>query len=120
MSATMETTFSAAELTAALSNLTLSDNRSESSDCTNYEIADFNDRSPETRDARLATLILALDEDIPENVDDSIKELIQKHTSATAGAFIVSEHYLEYKQQMAAKKATEKELPRSKGRSPRQ
>lgn len=88
--------------------------------------SDFNDRTAEVRDARLANAILCLDEDIPENLDNSIKELLQKHASNTNASalgpmsFLVSEHYLEFKAQQAAKKATEKKLPRSKGRSVRQ
>ncbi|KUJ22572.1 uncharacterized protein LY89DRAFT_762900 [Mollisia scopiformis] len=81
---------------------------------------DFNDRSMDIRDARLANSILSLDEDIPEHIDASIKELLTTHNNTTGALgymeFIVTEEYLEYKHSIAAKKATEKKLPRSKGR----
>ncbi|KAL5320691.1 hypothetical protein ACEPPN_011501 [Leptodophora sp. 'Broadleaf-Isolate-01'] len=129
MSSNMQNTLSASALSEALSKLVLSDNNSEISEDTKMSddtTSDFNDRTAEVRDARLANAILCLDEDIPENLDNSIKELLQKHASNTNASalgpmsFLVSEHYLEFKAQQAAKKATEKKLPRSKGRSVRQ
>jgi hypothetical protein len=78
---------------------------------------DFNDRSPEARDARLANLLLSLDEDIPEEVDDTIKTLIKNQTTTTMK---FGDHFLEYKQQMATKRLTEKRLPTSAARSSHQ
>ncbi|KAG4440454.1 hypothetical protein IFR05_004048 [Cadophora sp. M221] len=142
MPSNMDNTLSASALSEALSKLALSENNSEiSEDTTMTEdttsdfsdttmtediTSNFNDRTAEVRDARMANAILCLDEDIPENLDDSIKELLQKHASNTNASalgpmsFMVSEHYLEFNAQQAAKKATEKKLPRSKGRSVRQ
>jgi hypothetical protein len=66
------------------------------------------------------SLIAFIQEDIPEDVDDSIKTLLQLSTSKlSAMEFLVDEDYLDYKAGIAAKKATEKKLPRSKGRSAR-
>ena len=124
MSSNMENTISAYALSEALSKLALSDNMyqiSENPSTSSNDTADFNDRSADVRDARLANAILCLDEDIPEGIDKSVKELIQKHASnINASAlgpmsFLVSEHYLDFKAAQAAKKATEKKLPRSKG-----
>lgn len=81
------------------------------------DFIDSNNRSPEARNARLANLILSLDEDIPQDVDDSIKILLKNHTNT---AIKFGDHYLEYKQQMATKRFTEKKLPISKSRSTRQ
>jgi hypothetical protein len=78
---------------------------------------DFNSRSPEARDARLANSILSLDDDIPEYIDDSIKTLLKIHITAIMKT---DDHYLEYKQQMAAKRYNEKKFPTSKARSARQ
>lgn len=123
----MENTISASVLSEALANLALSGKISETTDTTmtdlTDEISEFNDRTAEVRDARLAHAILCVDKDIPENLDDSIKEHLQKHTSIDDASslgpmsFLVSEHYMEFKELQAAKKATEKNLPRSKGRS---
>jgi hypothetical protein len=78
---------------------------------------DFSNRRAEARDARLANSILSLDEDIPEDIDDSIKTLLKNHITTTMK---VDDHYLEYKQQMATKRYNEKKLPTSKARSARQ
>jgi hypothetical protein len=83
-------------------------------------IIDFHDRSLEARDARLANSILSLDEDIPQDIDDSIKELLKSYTDIAIGPpkkILLDQHYWEYKQQIAAKRAGEKKLPKSKGRS---
>ncbi len=128
MSSNMEDTLSAYALSEALSKLALSENMSEISEdpsTSSNDTADFHDRSANVRDARLANAILCLDEDIPEGIDESVKELIQKHASNTNASalgpmsFLVSEHYLEFKAAQAAKKATEKKLPRSKDRHAR-
>ncbi|KAK0126166.1 hypothetical protein ONS95_007784 [Cadophora gregata] len=128
MSSTMKTTLSASALIEALSKLALSDNISETSDdhsTSSNDTSDFNDRSIDVRDARLANAILCLDEDIPEGLDSSVKDLLQKHASSTNASalgpmsFLVSDHYLEFKAAQAAKKATEKKLPRSKGSTAR-
>ncbi|KAE8447446.1 hypothetical protein EG329_010719 [Mollisiaceae sp. DMI_Dod_QoI] len=80
---------------------------------------DFNYRTPEIRDSRMANSLLSLDEDIPQHVDESIKQLLTAHANTMNALgpmeFIVSEDYLEYKQRIAARKATEKKLPRSRG-----
>ncbi|KAL2064866.1 hypothetical protein VTL71DRAFT_4006 [Oculimacula yallundae] len=124
MSSNMKNSISASDLSEALSSLSLSDNNSETSEDTMMtdNTAEFNDRTSEVRDMRLANAIICLDEDIPEDLDDSIKELLHKHTSDTNAnalgpmSFLVSEHYLAFKAQRDAKKANEKKLPRSKGR----
>ncbi len=76
-------------------------------------------RNAETRDARIANSLLSLDEDIPEHIDESIKELLKAHSNRIDALgcmkVIVSEDYLAYKQRIAARKAVEKKLPRSKG-----
>ncbi|CZS91217.1 uncharacterized protein RAG0_01944 [Rhynchosporium agropyri] len=120
MSSNMDNEISASALSEALSKLALSDNDSETSETTTMitdDTTEFNDRTAEIRDARLANAILCLDEDIPEDLDDSIKDLLQKHTTDTTSlgsmSFLVSEHYLDFKVQREAKKATEKKLPRS-------
>jgi hypothetical protein len=77
------------------------------------DFIDFNNRSPEARDARVANSILSLDEDIPEDIDDSIKQLLKNHIAITT-SLEFDDHYLEYKQQMATKRITEKKLPTSK------
>ncbi|PVH88470.1 hypothetical protein DL98DRAFT_628500, partial [Cadophora sp. DSE1049] len=124
MSSTMENILSASALSETLSKLALSDNTSEISEnhsTSSDDAADFSDRSADVRDARLANAILCLDEDIPEGLDNSVKELLEKHASSTNASalgpmsFLVSKHYLEFKVVQAAKKATEKKLPRSKG-----
>lgn len=96
---------------------------STSSASTAFTDIDFNDRCPEVKQARLASSILSLDEDIPEYIDQSIKKLLMQYNNTTAALerldFMVSqEEYLEYKQQMAAQRAREKKLPRSNGRPP--
>lgn len=78
---------------------------------------DFNDRSPNARDARLANSILSLDEDIPQDVDYGIKRLLKSHITT---AMELEDHYLEFKQHMAIINSTDKNLPRSKARSARQ
>jgi hypothetical protein len=86
-------------------------------------LIDFNNRSPEARDARLANSIFSLDEDIPQDIDNSIKEILKNHTEriiVSSLDFLDDKNYLEYKQQMAAKRIAEKNLPKSKGRSIRQ
>lgn len=103
-------------------DITIDDNDSATTSTTSTTISsvpDFNDRRLEVRDLRLANAILSLDEDIPENIDESIRGLLTA-SSVPNGAlahmeYLTSEHYQEYKQQLAAKKATEKKLPRSKG-----
>jgi hypothetical protein len=77
------------------------------------DLIDFNNRSLEARDARLANAILSLDEDIPEDIDDSIKQLLKNHVAITTSSEF-DDHYLEYKQQMATKRIAEKKLPTSK------
>jgi hypothetical protein len=59
-----------------------------------------------------------LDEEHPQGFDESITELIQASPidSWEDVAYLLDETYLEYKVNMAAKKAVEKKLPRSKGR----
>jgi hypothetical protein len=90
---------------------------SETSSTSSQDSTDFHIRTLEIRNARLATSLLSLDEDIPRDLDDSIKQLLEKNTRATASPleYRGSQHYLEYKQQLAAKHASEKKLPRSKG-----
>jgi hypothetical protein len=85
----------------------------------NIDFTDFNNRSPEARDARVASSILSLDEDIPEDIDDSIKQLLKNHVALTT-SLEFDDHYLEYKQQMATKRIAEKKLPTSKTGSIRQ
>ena len=80
-----------------------------------FDITSFNDRSPETRDARMANSILALDEDIPMDVDDSIKTLLYNNTDTTSSTM----DYLDYKETMAEKKATTPALPKSKAHQAR-
>jgi len=77
------------------------------------DFIDFNNRSPEARDARVANSLLSLDEDIPEDLDDSIKQLLKYHNAITT-SLEHDDHYLEYKQQMATKRIAEKKLPISK------
>lgn len=84
-------------------------------------IVPFNDRSMEARDARLANALYSLDEDLPQNIDDSIKNFLMAHLNSTPSGlgrmeFLVDENYLEYKSNLATKRALEKKLPRSKGR----
>jgi hypothetical protein len=59
------------------SDVTSASSVSSSSSSNLISFIDFNDRSPEARDARLANLLLSLDEDITEEVDDTIKTLIK-------------------------------------------
>ena len=85
------------------------------------DVIPFNDRSMEIRNARLANALDSLDEDLPENVDDSIKNLLRNYTDSKPSAlspmkFIVNDKYLDYKSNLAAKRALEKKLPKSKGR----
>ncbi|CAL3964219.1 unnamed protein product [Diplocarpon coronariae] len=110
---TMDSNFSTA-LTAALENLTLADDASVGSDTTSSVNDDFNDRSADVRDSRLASAILALDEDIPESVDDSIKALIQHHTAATT-VYLSSEGHLS----KDVRRAPAKQLPRSSRSRPK-
>jgi hypothetical protein len=77
------------------------------------DFIDFNNRSREARDARLANSILSLDEDIPEDIDDSIKQLLKNHVAITT-SLEFDDHYLEYKQQVATKRIAEKKLLTSK------
>jgi hypothetical protein len=100
------------------SDVTSASSVSSSSSSSNLiSFIDFNDRSPEARDARLANLLLSLDEDIPEDVDDTVKTLIKNQITTTMK---FGDHYLEYKQQMATKRLTEKKLPTSAARSSHQ
>jgi hypothetical protein len=83
------------------------------------ETTPFNDRSPETRDARLANTLLALNEDIPMDADESIKAILENNTdtiSSVLGAmeYLVDDNYLDYKEAMAEKKTTTSALPKSK------
>jgi hypothetical protein len=82
----------------------------------------FNDRSMETRDARLASALYSLDEDLPQDIDESIKILLRVHANSTPSAFghvefLADDNYLEYKSTLAAKRALEKELPKCKSRA---
>lgn len=101
---------------SSVSDLIITDNSS----ITSFDVVPFNDRSIEIRDVRLANALDSLDEDIPQDVDDSIEDLIKRHTNPQPTAlgqmaFLVDEDYLEYKNNLAAKRASEKKLPKSKG-----
>jgi hypothetical protein len=67
--------------------------------------------SQDSNDFHIRTL------EIPESMDNSIKQLLEENTSATAGPldYPGSQHYHKYKQQLAVKYFSEKKLPRSKG-----
>lgn len=101
------------ELTNALNQLPL-DNESDNDTNSVTTSSTTSDRSLETRNARLASALLSLDEDIPTDADDSIKDLIKAHTPTFSPMF--DENYQDYKAGLAAKRASEKKLPRSKGR----
>ena len=86
-----------------------------------FDIVPFNDRSVETRNARLAHALDSLDEDLPQHVDETIKDLLKYHINSMPTAlgnkeFLVDENYVEYKNNLAAKRSLEKRLPKSKGR----
>jgi hypothetical protein len=79
---------------------------------TNY---DFNDRSSEARNARLANAILALDEEIPMDIDESIQTLIDIHAlnpkdieTFTTAALVTT------RTQNAVRRASRPRLPISK------
>jgi len=101
------------------SSSTITETSSESSKTLSSISSPTIERSIETRNARLASSILSLDEDIPDDIDDSIKALVKPYLSSNPSAlgameFLVDEDYLEYKANIAAKKASEKKLPKSK------
>ncbi|TVY83987.1 hypothetical protein LSUE1_G001336, partial [Lachnellula suecica] len=91
----------------------------------NFEVTPFNDRSPETRNARMASALLALDEDVPMDVDDSIKDLLETNNDSTPSAlgptmdWIVSDNYLDLQEAMAEKKAATPKLPKSRAHQTR-
>ncbi|KAG0651039.1 hypothetical protein D0Z07_2507 [Hyphodiscus hymeniophilus] len=78
----------------------------------------FNERSMDIRNARLAQSLYNLDEDLPHGIDDSIKKLMKAHELPQLSAlgpmeFLDNEDYLEYKSNLAAKRALEQPLPKS-------
>lgn len=81
-----------------------------------FEMSPFIDRSLKTRNARMANAILALDEDVPMDVDDSIKTLFENHkgTKSSSIDYLTDDNYLDYKELAAAKKAATPALPKSK------
>ncbi|TVY86619.1 hypothetical protein LAWI1_G007016 [Lachnellula willkommii] len=81
-----------------------------------FEMSPFNDRSLRTRDARMANAILALDEDVPMDVDASIKALWENNHGTTSSTmdYLTDDNYLDYKELAAEKKAATPALPKSK------
>jgi hypothetical protein len=108
---TISTTNTASGSASLDSSISISDDSGYFSDSNSTTSEVSSTSSQDSNDFHIRTL------EIPESMDNSIKQLLEENTSATAGPldYPGSQHYHKYKQQLAVKYFSEKKLPRSKG-----
>jgi hypothetical protein len=108
---TISTTNTASGSASLDSSISISDDSGYFSDSNSTTSEVSSTSSQDSNDFHIRTL------EIPGSMDNSIKQLREENTTATAGPleYRGSQHFYAYKQQLAAKYFSEKKIPRSKG-----